>query len=151
VCPLIQSGKTVMCFIVDKSTIVALMASVSGLDWSNTPSFSLFQMRPSAYSLSHTCAIIAVFYLYTNCIIPYTASTVLVPQTFVRYEVVSSILPSVGPYPSMVVVLSMCAMIHPWYPFAFSTDPSLAVPRLMSDGMVLNMFGGGGAWAYDMM
>jgi hypothetical protein len=70
-------------------------------------------------------------------------STEIVPQTSVRYEVVSSIISYVGPYPLMIVVLSILAMIHQWYHFALSTDPPISVRRLMSDGMVLNISGGG--------
>jgi hypothetical protein len=89
--------------------------------------------------MSQTCYIVTAFHLYVDCIIPYTASTAIVPPTSILYESVFSILPSVGPYPSTIVLLSMRAMIHPWQPFSFSTNPSLAVRRSMSEVVVLNM------------
>jgi hypothetical protein len=82
-CPLTQRGKTVVCFVAEKGPLVAVMASASGLDWSNTPYFLLIQMWSSADSLSHTCSIFAEFHVYINCIIPYTVSTAIVPQTYV--------------------------------------------------------------------
>jgi hypothetical protein len=113
-CPLTQSGKIVVCFRANISTLNAVISSVSELDWSKTPYFSSFQMRLSADSLSQTSSRFAAFHFYINCIIPYTASTSIVPHTFVLYKVVSSILPSVGTQPLMIVVLSMRTIIHPW-------------------------------------
>jgi hypothetical protein len=112
--PLTHFGD-IFVFLVDVgSFLAAIMMSASGLDWSKTPSFSLFQIPFSADSLSKTCYIVDAFQLYIDCIIPYNVSTAIVPRTSVLYEVVSSMCPSVGPYRSMIVVLSMHAIIHTW-------------------------------------
>jgi hypothetical protein len=54
-CPLTQCGEMIVCFVLDRMTLTAAMAYASGIDWLNTPSLSLFQMRSSADSMSHTC------------------------------------------------------------------------------------------------
>jgi hypothetical protein len=60
----------------------------------------------------------------------------IVPKTYVRYDVVYFILQSVGQFPSMLVAFSGVATIQPWYPFSFSTEPSLAVQSAMVSGIV---------------
>jgi hypothetical protein len=51
----------------------------------------------------------------------------MVPHTSVLFDVVSCIRPSLGPCPSIIIVLSVRATIHSLSPRSFSTDALLAV------------------------
>jgi hypothetical protein len=66
----------------------------------------------------------------------------MVPHSFVIYDGVSCINPSIGTCTSTSVVLSVRATIHPWYSRSFSTDPLLAVLSRVPVVIVCNALGG---------
>jgi hypothetical protein len=112
-CPLTHVGTIFVCLAFCSCYFATSITSASSLDWSKTPLVSKFQILSSVDALSHPYSISFAFQLYALTIILYIANVAIVPKTSVLYKAVSWILPSVGPFPSMMVDLSSSATIHP--------------------------------------